>query len=131
MLQTIMQVTGDLFEMTYYIIENFFFWHNKEKTLFTLNCLAGASVGAIPLMFLPFRYIMVIGLWGLVSLSSPFFSAVFKSILQVFLEYGIYIERITPAKWEEFMTKIEIYYLPSIYAIIRWIPFAWNYVPTH
>jgi hypothetical protein len=81
MLQTIMQVTGDLFEVVYHVLENFFFWHSKEKTLFTLNILAGASLGAIPLMFIPFRYIIAAGLWGIVSLSSPFFCAVFKSLL--------------------------------------------------
>lgn len=126
-----MQVTGDSFEVIYHVLENFFYWQSKEKTLFTLNMLAFASVGAVPLMFLPFRYFVAIGLWGIVSLSSPFWCAVFKSLLQLFLEYGIFFERIMPIKIEVFLTNLELYYIPKFYAVVRWIPIAWNYVPTH
>lgn len=74
-----MQVTGDMFEVQYYILDNFFFWKNKEKTLFTQNILLGVSFASLPVLFIPFRYIMLLGIWGAVGMNSPFFIAIAKS----------------------------------------------------
>lgn len=81
LLQSIMQVAGDTFEVQYYIIDNFLYWKSKEKTLFTLNACFGAFIGMLPLIVIPLRYLIVAGMWFIVSLSSPFFLAVFKSLL--------------------------------------------------
>lgn len=76
-----MQYTGDFFEVQYYILENFFYWKSKEKTLLTLNICLVITVALIPLWVIPLRYLVAIGLWLLVSLSSPFCVAVGRSIL--------------------------------------------------
>lgn len=73
LLQTIMQLAGDSFEVLYYIIEHFLYWKSKEKTLFTLNLCFLAFLGMLPVILIPLRYLIVAGMWGLVSLSSPFF----------------------------------------------------------
>jgi len=129
LLQTIMQATGDTFEVQHYIVENFFYWKSKEKTLFTLNLCFIAFIGMLPLLVIPLRYLMVAGLWGVTSLSSPFFMAVFKSLAQIGLEYGIVFERLAPAYTEAILWKIEMVYLPTIQAILRWIPIINRYVP--
>lgn len=51
----------------------------------------------LPLIVIPVRYLMVAGMWGLTSLSSPFCIYVGKSFLEVGLEYAIVMERIAPA----------------------------------
>ena len=37
LVQALMSLTGDLFDFQYYIIENFFYWKSKERTLYMLN----------------------------------------------------------------------------------------------
>ena len=91
-----MQVGGDTFEVLYYILDNFFYWKNKEKTLLTQNILFAVSIATIPLIFIPIRYIIVVGLWSAVGMNSPFFSALVKSFIQISLEYGIILERALP-----------------------------------
>ena len=70
-----------MIEVQHYVLDNFIYWKNKEKTLFTLNICFAASAGLITLWFVSIRYLIVIGLWGVVSLSSPFFLALGKSMI--------------------------------------------------
>jgi hypothetical protein len=72
LVQAIMGLTGDVFEVQYYIIENCFYWKSKEKTLLMLNLMLLAFFGTLPLIFIPIRYFVVLGLWGIVSMSSPY-----------------------------------------------------------
>ena len=37
LVQLLMATTGDSFEVQYYVLDNFFYWKSKEKTLYTLN----------------------------------------------------------------------------------------------
>jgi hypothetical protein len=80
-LQATMSITGDMFEIQYYIIEHFFFWKSKELTLMNLNILLLSFFGALPLYIIPIRYLLVFGLWFTVSLSSPFCVALGQAIL--------------------------------------------------
>lgn len=107
-------MTGDAFEVQYYLIEHFLYWKSKEKTLFTLNLCFLAFLGMLPVIFIPLRYVAVAGMWGLASLSSPFFMAVFKSLLQVALEYGVVLERVVPVYIESLMWKMEMVYIPRV-----------------
>lgn len=118
-----MQVGGDTFEVLYYVLENYYFWKSKEKTLFAMNFWAMGFVGSLPILIIPLRYIIVAGLWGLVSLSSPFCMAVAKSWIQVALEYGVVLERVLPGYIEGAMIRFENVYLPKIYMILRWVPY--------
>jgi hypothetical protein len=128
-LQTVMQVGGDAFEVQYYIIEHFLFWKSKEKTLLTLNLCFLSFCCQLPLIFVPLRYLLVAGLWGLVSLSSPFCMAVAKSLIQVALEYGVVLERVLPSYIEGALVRIESVYIPRIQAILRWVPYINKYIP--
>jgi hypothetical protein len=96
LVQAIMSLTGDVFDFQYFFIENCLYWKNPEKTLFMLNSMLVAFVGMLPLLFIPLRYVIVAGMWGLTSLSSPFFVAVGQAIIQLMLEYGIVFERMAP-----------------------------------
>lgn len=95
-----------------------------------LNCLLIASIGMLPILVIPLRYIFVAGLWGVVSLSSPFIMAVTKSLLQITLEYGIAAERFLPPMIDDFVERLETVHIPRIYAFLRWIPIVARYVPT-
>lgn len=130
LLQTIMQVTGDAFEVQYYLIEHFLYWKSKEKTLFTLNVCFIACLCMLPLIVIPLRYLIVAGMWGLTGLSSPFFMAVGKSLLQVGLEYGIVLERFAPAYIDGVLWKVEMVYIPRVQAVLRWVPYVCRYIPT-
>jgi hypothetical protein len=81
LVQAIMQFTGDFFEVQYYILENYFYWKSKEKTLLTMNLCLLAFFAMLPLWIIPLRYIVVLGLWLSVSLSSPFCVTVGRSIV--------------------------------------------------
>ena len=107
-----MQYTGDLFEVQYYILENFFYWNSKEKTLLTLNLCLVSFLALIPLWIIPLRYLVVIGLWLGVSVSSPFCVAVFRSFLQLGIEYGIVLERTVPTYMSELFERIDKVYIP-------------------
>ena len=109
-----MQLTGDMFEVQYYILDNFFFWKNKEKTLLTQNILLGVSFASIPIIFIPFRFIILIGIWGAVGMNSPFFVAVLKSFIQILLEYGLVIERSLPNYMEKFNYNLEYAWIPRV-----------------
>jgi hypothetical protein len=123
-----MQYTGDFFEVLYFALENFFFWKSKEKTLLTLNLCLVVFVGLIPLWIIPLRYLVVIGLWGSVSLSSPFWLAVGRSICQLSIEYGIVLERVVPTYMNELFERIDTVYIPRAQRIMRWIPILRRYV---
>ena len=129
LLQTVMQVGGDTFEVMYYVIEHFVFWKSKEKTLFTLNLCFLAFLGMLPIIVIPLRYLAVVGLWGLVSLSSPFCMAVAKSVIQVALEYGAVLERVLPGYIEGALVRIETVYIPRVQAVLRWVPYISKYIP--
>ena len=62
----------------------------------------------LPLIFIPIRYLMVAGLWGLVSLSSPFCMTLAKSFLEVGLEYAVILERIAPSYLDKAIRNIEM-----------------------
>lgn len=81
LIQAIMSITGDAFEMQHYILDNFFYWKNKEKTLLTLNVCLAQIILLVPLMFFPVRYVIILLLWGIVSLSSPFCVACGQAII--------------------------------------------------
>jgi hypothetical protein len=81
-----MRLHGDATEVQYYILENYFYWKNKEKTLYTLNLCVLAIFALIPLWIIPIRYIIVGGMWIGVASNSPFFMALFKSLVQLGLE---------------------------------------------
>ena len=130
LLQTIMQVTGDAFEVQYYVIEHFLYWKSKEKTLFTLNMCFFAILAMLPLIIIPLRYLIVAGMWGLTCSSSPFFMAIGKSLLQVGLEYGIVLERFAPAYIDGVLWKIEMVYIPRVQAFLRWVPYVSRYIPS-
>lgn len=80
LVQALMSLTGDLFDFQYYVIENFFYWKSKEKTLLMLNMMLVGAVGMLPLVFIPKRYLIVGGLWGAVASNSPFFMAIFMAV---------------------------------------------------
>lgn len=128
-IQYLMKVTGEMTEVQYYILENFFYWHSKEKTLLTLNMCLIAFVALLPMLFIPARYFVVAGLWGIVSLSSPFCIAIGKSLIQISIEYGIVLERTLPPYIDELFFKIEHVYIPRTQAILRWVPIVRRYVP--
>ena len=77
----IMQTTGDSFEVQYYVLENFFYWNSKEKTLFTLNLCLFGFFALLPTYLIPLRYIITIGLWGAVGMNSPFWIALGKALM--------------------------------------------------
>lgn len=81
LIQAVMTGTGDFFEIQYYLIEQCFYWKNKQKTLLMLNILLLTSFLALPLLIIPLRYFLVLGLWGAVSLSSPFCVAVRQGLV--------------------------------------------------
>lgn len=56
--------------------------------------------------------------------------AVFKSGLQILLEYGIILERYVPLKMQAVHHSLENVYIPRIIYILSWIPFVNRYVPT-
>jgi hypothetical protein len=37
------------------------------------------TFASLPVLFIPFRYIMLVGIWGAVGINSPFFVALAKS----------------------------------------------------
>jgi hypothetical protein len=76
LVQAIMSLTGDIFDLQYYLIENCLYWKNSERTLLTLNTCLVAFLALLPVIFVPLRYLIVAGMWGAMSLSSPFFMAV-------------------------------------------------------
>ena len=118
-----MQLTGDVFEIVYYVIDHCFYWKTKEKTLIMLNsCLFGFFI-SLPLAVVPIRYIFVGALWTTVSLSSPFFIAMRQAFIQIILEYAIVIERVLPF----YMTKINQQALPQIVVVLKWIPVISRY----
>lgn len=66
-IQLLMQITGDSIEVQYNVLENFFYWHSKEKTLLTLNLCVASFFGLIPVWIIPLRYFIVIGLWAAIA----------------------------------------------------------------
>ena len=122
LVQMLMQVTGDSFEVQYYVLDNFFYWKSKEKTLYTLNlCLLGFFC-ALPVYIIPLRYVLTLGLWSLVAMNSPFWLAVGKALVQIGLEYGIVLERWLPVYFDGLLYRLEHRYIPRIRYIISWIP---------
>lgn len=130
LIQAIMSATGDVFEVQYYIIEQCFYWQNKQKTLLMLNILLLSFFLAIPLLFIPLRYFLVLGLWGTVSLSSPFCVALRQGLVQIVLEYGIVMERVMPVYMNSFHAKMETVYIPRIVWVLSWVPIVNRYLPT-
>ena len=124
-----MSISGDLFELQYYIIENFFYWKSKEKTLLTLNIMLLGFFGALPLFIVPIRYLVVMGLWLVVSLSSPFCVAIGQAIIQILIEYGLVMERVLPVYMSHFHHKMENVYVPRVKSILSWIPIVNRYLP--
>lgn len=131
LIQAIMQLTGDMIEMQHYVVENFFYWKSKEKTLLTLNLCLVKSLLLVPLMVIPVRYFIVLGLWGIVSLSSPFCVACGQAIIQILLEYGIIFERYLPVYMTELHERLEnSVWIPRIFYILSWLPFVNRLVPS-
>ena len=95
-----------------------------------LNILLLSSFLALPLVFVPVRYFLVAGLWGAVSLSSPFCVAVRQGLVQLTLEYGIVIERVMPVYMNHIHLKMETVYIPRILWLLRWIPVLNRYLPS-
>lgn len=56
--------------------------------------------------------------------------AVFKSGLQILLEYGIILERYLPLRMQQLHYSMENVYIPRIIYVISWIPIVSRYVPT-
>ena len=96
----------------------------------TQNILLGVSFASIPVIFVPFRYIVLAGIWGAVGMNSPFFVALMKSFIQILLEYGLVIERSLPNYMEQFNFNLEFVWIPRVQAILRWIPYVRQYVPS-
>lgn len=103
-------------------MENFFYWNSKEKTLLTLNVCAAGFFGLLPLLLIPLRYIIVIGLWLAVAAHSPCWLALGKALMQIGLEYGIVIERWLPGYMDDLFTRCKYVYIPKILYFISWIP---------
>ena len=80
LVQAIMSLTGDIFDLQYYLIENCIYWKSAERTLLTLNGCLMLFLGSLAVFVIPLRYIMVAGIWGSMSLSSPFVIAVIPAI---------------------------------------------------
>ena len=120
-----------MIEMQHYVVENFFYWKSKEKTLLTLNLCLVKSLLLVPLMVIPVRYFIVLGLWGIVSLSSPFCVACGQAIIQILLEYGIIFERYLPVYMTELHERLEnSVWIPRIFYILSWLPFVNRLVPS-
>ena len=130
LLQSIMQVMGDLIDLQLYMVENFIYWRSKQKTLFTMNLMLVLSFASIPLLFIPTRYLVVLSLWAMAGLSSPFLLAVCKSLFQITMEYAITAERFIPPMVENFVERVETVHIPRIQAILRWVPFVARYIPS-
>lgn len=95
-----------------------------------LNLLLLGFFGTLPLIFIPLRYIVVLGLWGTVSLSSPYCVAFRQGVIQLALEYGIVLERFLPTYMNQFMIKCDAVYIPRLVYILSWIPVINRYLPT-
>ena len=66
-IQYLMKITGDSIEVQHNLLENFFYWHSKEKTLLTLNLCVLSFFGLLPIWLIPLRYFIVLGLWGAIA----------------------------------------------------------------
>mmetsp|Transcript_7459 Transcript_7459/g.12609 ORF Transcript_7459/g.12609 Transcript_7459/m.12609 type:complete len:500 (-) Transcript_7459:99-1598(-) len=129
LVQAIMTFTGDSIEVQYYVLENFFYWKNKESTLFTLNaCLLGV-LGLVPLWLIPLRYFIVLGIWGGVGAQSPFFMAIARSLLELALEYGIILETFLPSYMNDLHYRVEFVYIPRLVRVWRWLPLLNRLIP--
>ena len=123
-----MVVTGDSFEIQYYVLENFVFWKSKEKTLLTLNLMLIIFFAMIPMWFFPMRYFVAAGLWISVAYNSPFWRAVGLAMFQMAIEYGIIMERWIPVYMNGFVDRIDNYYWPWFKYIVSWIPYFNRYL---
>ena len=122
-----MSLTGDIFDFQYYLIENCLYWKSSEKTLLTLNTMLMGFVGALPLLFISLRYVVVLGMWGFVAMHSPFFMALAQAIVQILIEYGIVFERKTPVLMTQFYFRLEHVYIPRVKYFMSWVPYANRY----
>jgi hypothetical protein len=95
-----------------------------------LNILLLSVFLAIPLLFIPVRYFLVLGLWATVSLSSPFCVALRQGLVQIVLEYGIVVERVMPVYMNSLHAKLETVYIPRIVWVLSWVPIVNRYLPT-
>lgn len=129
LVQAIMTLMGELFDFQYYFIEHCFYWKTPEKTLLTLNTCLFAFLGALPLLLVPLRYVVVLGMWGFVASFSPFLVAVGQAIAQIMIEYGIVFERLAPGYMTEFHHRFETVYIPRLIYFLSWIPYVNRYLP--
>ena len=97
--------------------------------MLTLNLCVVLFLGLIPVLIIPLRYFIVIGLWGAIAQNSPFCVAVGKSIIQISMEYGIVLERTLPTYMSDLHESIENDYIPRTLAVLRWVPIVRRYVP--
>ena len=81
LVQALMSLTGDVFDLQYYVIEQCLYWKSSEKTLLTLNFMFLGFLATLPLLLIPLRYIVVAGMWGAIASNSPFVMAVGQAIL--------------------------------------------------
>lgn len=116
----IMQMTCEMLDGQCYFLQNYIFWDSKEKTLMTINLCVVACFGIIPVLFIPIRYFIVAGLWGLVSLSSPFCKAIGQAILQLAIEYEI--GRRLSEIYERFENG-QFHFYSIVGTFLSWIPF--------
>jgi hypothetical protein len=122
-------VTSDSIEVQNYIIENYFFWKSKEKTLFTLNICLLSTLAFVPLWFVPIRYFIVLGLWSAAASNSPFLIAIVKSLAQLALEQGVLIERYLPVYMDGLHRRISYRYIPWLVRVWRWVPIINRQIP--
>lgn len=128
LVQMIMSMTGDTIDFIYYLIENCLFWKSPEKTLMTLNGCLLVFLGMLPILVIPLRYLIVVGMWGAMAQNSPFLCALSASMLQIGIEYGIVFERKAPIIMTKVHWKLVNVYIPRIKYIISWVPYLNRYV---
>lgn len=74
MIQRTMKDTSDYVEFFDLFMKNYVYWHSREKTLKMIVEMAKLSAcGIVIILFIPFNYVLILGLWYKVFQRSHFF----------------------------------------------------------
>ena len=87
-----------------------------------------AFLAALPLYLISLRYLIVLGMWAAVSMSSPFCMAIAKAFFQLSIEYGLVLERVMPTYMGIVLYKLQFIYIPRVKYVLSWVPYVNNYV---
>lgn len=75
--------TADSVSLACDFIEEFLYWKEPSKTLALVKeVIKLPIVLAIGVYFMPIRYLIVLGIWAVAGMSSPFFKSLFLITLQ-------------------------------------------------